>query len=285
MTDTCKSRKMTGRHKPLPEFASPPVVEVAVSVRFDAPVLDGPLIALRWGQVRDRFPLREEASPLTSTIETFGGPQEPRIEIQFSGISPTQRLLMLSRSKTKLLQIQKDLFGYSWRKLQPQHEYPRYEKIRNDFECELANFQTFLSAERLEHLSSVQCEITYVNLILPEENVWSNHSELGKVIPSAEPRLTEGFLPPPEQTRYVSQYVISGEDDIPQGRLYVSVEPTYHMPDKTPMYLMKLTFRGDPQGDGPDGIIKAMDLGHEWIVQGFATLTSSKMHRVWRRTN
>ena len=72
MTDTCESRKTTGGHKPLPEFEGPPVVEVAVSVQFDAPVLDGPLIALRWGQVRDRFPLREETSPLTPTIETFG---------------------------------------------------------------------------------------------------------------------------------------------------------------------------------------------------------------------
>ena len=285
MTDTCESRKTTGRHKPLPEFSRPPVVEVAVSVQFDAPVLDGPQIALRWGQVRDRFPLREEAAPLTPTIETFGGPQEPRIEIQFSGTSPTQRLLMLSDSKTKLLQIQKNLFGHSWRKLQPQHEYPRYEKIRNDFEYELADFQTFLSAEGLEDLSPIQCEVTYVNVILTEEDVWSSHSELGRVIPSAIPRLTEGFLPPPEQTRYASQYVIPSEGDVPQGRLYVSVEPTHHMPDKMPMYLMKLTFRGPPQGDGTDGIIKAMNLGHEWIVQGFATLTSSEMHLVWRRTN
>ena len=285
MTDTCESRKTTGGHKPLPEFEEPPVVEVAVSVQFDAPVLDGPLIALRWGQVRDRFPLREETSLLTPTIETFGVPQEPRIEIQFSGASPAQRLLMLSESKTKLLQIQKDLFGYSWRKLQPEHEYPRYEKIRNDFKCELADFQTFLSAEELGGLSPVQCEVTYVNVILTEEGVWSSHSELGRVIPSATPRLIEGFLPPPEQTRYASQYVIFDEEDVPQGRLYVSVEPTHHMTHKMPMYLMKLTFRGAPQGDGTDGIIKAMNLGHEWIVQGFATLTSSEMHRVWRRTN
>ncbi len=285
MTNTCESRKATGGCKPLPEFARPPVVEVAVSVQFDAPVLDGPLIALRWGQVRDRFPLREETAPLTPTIETFGEPQEPRIEIQFSGASPTRRLLMLSEFKTKLLQIQKDLFGYSWRKLQPQHEYPRYEQIRNDFESELVAFHTFLSAEGLNDLSPIQCEVTYVNVILSEEHVRIRHSDLGRVIPSATPRLTAGFLPPPEQTRYASQYVIPGEGNVPQGRLYVSVEPTHHMTDKTPMYLMKLTFRGAPQGDGTDGIIKAMDLGHEWIVQGFATLTSSEMHRVWRRTN
>ena len=236
MNDTCESRKTKGGNKSLPEFAKPPVVEVAVSVQFDAPILDGTLIALRWGQVRDRFPLREEAAPLTPTIETFGRPQEPRIEIQFSDTSPTQRLLMLSNSKTKLLQIQKDLFGYSWRKLQPQHEYPRYEKIRNDFEYELADFQTYLSAEGCGDLSPVQCEVTYVNVILPEEDVWSSHSELGRVIPSAASRLTEGFLPPPEQTRYVSQYVILSAGDGPQGRLYVSVEPMHHMPDKTPMY-------------------------------------------------
>ena len=70
----------------------------------------------------------------------------------------------------------------------------------------------------------------------------------------------------------------------PRGRLYVSADPSYLLADKTPMYLMKLTFRGAPQRSGAAEVIETMDLGHEWIVRGFATLTSSEMHKAWKRT-
>ena len=216
------------------------------------------------------------------SIETFEGPQEPRFEFQISNAPPTPRLLMFSESETEVLQIQEDRFGYSWRKLSPEHEYPRYVNIRENFERELAGFQSFLSEEGLETLSPVQCEVTYVNVILPD-GVWVSHSDLGKIIPSASPRLTEGFLPPPEQVRYASQYVIPG-NEAPLGRLYVSAEPGYLLDDGRPMYLMKLTVRGVPGGSGAAGIVETMDLGHEWIVRGFTTLTSGEMHRVWRRT-
>lgn len=232
--------------------------------------------------MRSRFPKYEQAPPLPSSIEMFEGPQEPRVEFQVSNAPPTPRLFMVTESETEVLQIQENRLGYSWRKLSPDHEYPRYASIRGKFEQELADFQAFLSEERLQPLTPEQCEVTYVNVILPE-GVWNGHSELGKVIPSASPRLSEGFLPPPEQTRYASQYVISGDTGVPCGRLYVSADPSYLMPDKTPMYLMKLTFRGTPQGPTTAGIVKAMDLGHEWIVRGFASLTSSEMHKAWRR--
>ena len=219
---------------------------------------------------------------MPSTIETFEGPQGPQIEFQISDAPPTPRLLMISESESEALQIQEDMFGYSWRKLTAEHEYPRYKAIRKGFGDELAKFQEFLSDLELRSLSPIQCEVTYVNVILPE-GVWNSHSDLGKIIPSATPRLTEGFLPLPEETSYTSQYVIPGENGTPRGRLYVSIEPGHLLPDKTPMYLMKLTARGAPQGDGTSGIIKTMDLGHEWIVQGFATLTSREMHSAWRR--
>ena len=190
---------------------------------------------------------------------------------------------MLSEPGTEVLQIQEDRFGYSWRKLSPDHEYPRYVKIRENVERELAEFQNFLSLEGLGALLPVQCEVTYVNVIL-SEGVWGSHSDLGKIIPSAAPRLTEGFLSPPEQTRYASQYLVPGDGDVPQGRLYVNAEPGYLLDGEVPMYLMKLTVRGAPQGVGTDGIMKTMDLAHEWIVRGFATLTSSEMHRAWGRT-
>ena len=268
----------------LPDFKKPPVVEVAVSVQFDEPAISGPLLMLRWSQVRNNFPKYEEAPPIPLDIETFDGPREPRFEFEISDAPPTPRFFMKSESESEILQIQENMFGYGWRKLATTDEYPRYKKIISGFKRELAAFQTFLSEENLEDISPVQCEVTYVNLILPED-VWISHSEFGKIIPSAAPRLTEGFLPPSEQSRYAAQYVMPRGDGSPPGRLYVSVEPGYIMGEKTPMYIMKLTARGAPQGRCCAGVIKTMDIGHEWIVRGFTTLTSREMHQAWERTN
>lgn len=266
----------------LPEFKNPPVVEVAVSVQFDGPVLDGPVLMLWWTKVRDRFPKYEQAAPLPSSVEKFNGPEGPKLDFRISDAPPTPRLLMISESDAEVLQIQEDRFGYSWRKLSAEAEYPRYAKIRKMFMDELASFEEFLNDEKFETLSPIQCEVTYVNVIL-DEGAKDIHAELGKIMPSASPRLTEGFLPSPEQTRYASQYVIPGADKDPLGRLYVSTEPSYLLNDKKPIYLMKLTFRGSPQRKTMSAIADSMDLGHEWIVRGFATLTAREMHRIWGR--
>lgn len=273
-------RKMLER--PLPEFENPPVVEVALSVQFSAPVLEGPLLMLRWGQVRDRFPQYEQVPPLPATSETFDGPKGMRFEFQLSNTPPTPRIFMVSESNAKVLQVQENMFGYSWRKLRPEHEYPRYSKIVEDFKLELVEFEKFLSDEGLSELSPSQCEVTYLNHIFPE-GVWDDHSNIDKVVPSTAPRLTEEFLPLPEQIRYASQYVIHDENHAPIGRLYVSVEPRHAMDGETPICVMSLTVRCKPQGPDINGIIKTMDIGHEWIVRGFATLTSTEMHDAWRR--
>jgi uncharacterized protein (TIGR04255 family) len=267
----------------LPKFEKPPVVEVAVSVQFSAPVLDGPLLMLRWTQVRDRFPRYEQVSPLPSSVETFSNPRGLRFEFQFSDAPPTPRLLMLNESETEVLQIQEDRLGYSWRRLSNDHEYPHYPSIRESFLRELIDFEGFLSSENLAPLNAVQCEVTYVNLI-PAGQVGEHHSDLGKILPSVEFRRTETFLPDPEQTTYASQFVIIGDSGEPIARLYVMADPSFAASDRSPIYILKLTVRGAPQGPGTVEIIKSMDLGHEWIVRAFATLTSGEMQKVWERT-
>ena len=268
--------------KPLPEFARPPIVEVAVSVRFDRPTINGPLIMLRWSQIRDRFPKYEEAPPAPLLEETLDRPRAPRFELRISDALPTSRLFMKSESETEILQIQEDMLGYSWRKLSPTDEYPHFARIITGFKKELSEFEEFLSEENIGSVAPVQCEVTYVNLILPGE-IWSDHSELGKIVPSAGERLSEGFLPPPEHSRYFTQYAILDDDGLPRGKLHVSIEPGRLMGEDSPMYLMTLTARGAPKDERRNSVISTMDIGHEWIVRGFTTLTSTEMHKEWGR--
>ena len=46
---------------------------------------------------------------------------------------------------------------------------------------------------------------------------------------------------------------------------------------------MKLTARGNPQGDGLEGALEFIDTGHEWIVRGFTSFVTKEMQALWGR--
>ena len=50
-----------------------------------------------------------------------------------------------------------------------------------------------------------------------------------------------------------------------------------------PVWLMNLSARGIPLGPGVGGAFDFFDLAREWIVRGFADLTTRAMHRSWKR--
>jgi len=275
------AKKLT---RPLPEYEKPPVVEVAVMVQFDAPTLGMPQIMRWWSQIKRQFPGFEQAPPIPPAIESFDVPKVPQPLVQFQLLDtpPVPRIFIKKATDTELIQIQQDRFGYSWRKLKPEDDYPRYMVIKGSFVRQLASFEKFLTNEHLEAMNPTLCEVTYVNHILGS-GVWHGHSELHKVIPSVTPKLSDNFLPLPEDMQFAARYIIGSNKARPLGRLYVSVEPRFLTADMTPIFLMRLTTRGAPQGSGQAGILKTLDLGHEWIVRGFTTLTSPEMHKVWRR--
>ena len=266
-----------------PEFERPPVVEVAISVQFDSPKLDGPQVMLRWSEVRSRFPKYQVAPPLPRSIERFDGPQAPELEIQFGSAPVTPQLLMMTDSGDEALQLQENRIGYTWRKLNREDVYPSYSEIREKFQDELKDFGVYLSENGLGEFSPIQCELSYVDAILPEEGIWSSHSELGKVIPSMAPRLNDEFLPPSEGIHYSTTYIIQDDERNPLGRLKVVVEPRYLAPQQVPIYLMTTTARGALKGKDTAAIFEALDVWHNWILKAFVDLTSPEIHRAWGR--
>ena len=267
-----------------PKFKRPPVVEVAISVQFDSPKLDGPQVMLRWSEVRDRFPKYQVAPPLPRSIERYDGPQTPEFEIQFGNTPVTPQLLMMTESSHEALQLQENRIGYTWRKLNREDVYPSYTDIREKFQEELNDFEAYLRRNGLSEFSPIQCELSYVDAILPEVGIWSSHSDLGKIIPSVEPRLNDGFLPKEEEIHYTIAYIIQDEGGHPQGRLRVVVEPRYLAPQQVPMFLMTTTARGAPRGENASAILDTLDIWHDWILRAFVDLTSPEIHQAWGRS-
>ena len=82
--------------------------------------------------------------------------------------------------------------------------------------------------------------------------------------------------------RLAVRYVIS-KDRGPIGRLHLRVEPVYRARDNMNVLRMTLTARGAPKSQTIRDTIDFLDMGREWIVRGFAEITTSDIHAEWGR--
>ncbi len=278
---------MTKMDAPRPDFRDPPVVEVALSVQFDSlGKLRTPQIGLLWKEFRDRFPVTEEHAPLDAVVERFGAPRVRKgvARIEMLESPPTPRCWFLNDAGTELIQVQHDRFVHNWRETGTEAEYPRYEHIRSTFEAELKRFDEFIAREQIGEFTPNQCEVTYVNHIAGGKG-WQIHGDLGNVITVFQRSFSDEFLDVPEDTGLRLRFLIPDDAGQPIGRLHVSLNSGYRSSDDQPLFILNLTARGAPRGGGIDGVLGFLDLGREWVVRGFASVTTPTMHREWGRRN
>jgi len=267
----------------LPDFSNPPVIEVALSVQFEPlSALRIPHFGLLWSEFRGEFPRTEEHPPLPAMIEQFGVRRAPKIGIRVEAVFPIPQCRLLNDKGTEIIQIQQDRFVHNWRKVGTGDEYPRYEFVKRRFEGELDTFRQFLAREGVGELVPNQCEVTYVNHIISGAG-WGRHAELGEILTVWTTRYSDNLLSEPEDVAFGVRYIIPGGDGSPLGRLLVSVNPTYRTEDDRPIYVLVLTARGRPISGGIEGALGFLDIGREWIVRGFTSLTSMRMHEIWGR--
>lgn len=274
------------RPRDLPDFKKPPVIEVALSVQFERLVaLSSLRMGLLWREFRSRFPREEQHPPLDSVQERFGVPKGPtgmNVRIEMTRVPPVPRSWFLNETGNRLLQIQPDRFGLNWRKANTDDAYPRFELLLDAFKSEWARFSTFVETEKIGELAPSQCEVTYVNHL--EAGLgWNNFNELDKVLTVWRDSFSDSFLPQAEDTRLALRFVIPAETGEPIGRLHVAVDPAFRASDSKPVLVMTLTARGVPVGEGLEGVLAFMNTGREWIVRGFASVTTPEMHSLWER--
>jgi len=261
---------------PLPEFANPPISEVALSVEFTAIDEWRPAHAgLYWAQIKSEYPLTEAQPPLASQIERFGErlPQVPAVIFDMADPNAI-RSWFLSDDRTKLIQVQRDRFVVNWRKMTGTEVYPRYEReMRPRFEREWRRFEKFLQEESLGSLRARQCEITYVNDI-PRGEGWNTPAESLSLFSPWWGDVSVGFLKTPELVNVAGSFRMPGE----AGRLHFATQNVIRNRDQLEAVQLRLTARGLPDSQDLDGVLAWMDLGREWIVRGFADITSPSAH-------
>jgi uncharacterized protein (TIGR04255 family) len=260
---------MTTAKKPLPAYDAPPLVEVVFGRQFDPLQLSVAHAGLLWERLdREAYPHVQEQPPLPPVIEAFDEQGAPEIYI---GDVLSPRLWFTSREHDSLIQLQRDRFLVNWRAGgQP---YPRYSALFPKFEAVWATFENFVQAELGLAPSMRQFELTYVNHI-PWAPSWP---DLGTALRATFPDLawrTGGrFLVAPEsgETRFAFRFPDNA------GRLHVRLREGRRM-DGARIFMLDFTARGFL----PDAVAW-FEMAHDWIVRGFADLTSTEMQeQTWQ---
>ncbi len=235
-------------------------------------------VGLLWqSSYRRHLPLVEEHPPLEPAVEEFDPPDPQNVTITFGNKPPAPRVWFLNEKKTELLQIQPDRFVHNWRKTGENDSYPRYETIRNQFGDEVRALAEFLDTERLDGLSINQCEVTYVNHVDLDE---PDFGRVEKLLANWQPLCDTAFLPIPEDLSLSWRFRLPNE----AGRLHVAAHPAWNSSGKR-FWAFRLMARGRPAGEGLEGALGFLDVGREWVVRGFADLTTGLMHDLWERTD
>jgi uncharacterized protein (TIGR04255 family) len=262
----------------LPKYEAPPAIELVCGIQFeDLKKLIAPYTGLLWEQFKSEFQNAKQQVPLGSRIEVFDNvAQTVPLPTDFPWLP---RIWFESADGTALIQLQRDRFIYNWKRVTPEDVYPHYENVIIKFRDYLSKFEKFLSEHSLGEIKPLQYELTYVNHI-PIGQAWHNLGDIGVVFPDLSWRKTEErFLRELEGLSLQLSFQLPEK----QGRLHASIRHGIRQPDQ-PILLFDLTCRGLRQDRSRSEMWTWFNLAHEWIVRGFADLTSSEVQKsIWRR--
>ncbi|MEJ7786392.1 MAG: TIGR04255 family protein [Solirubrobacteraceae bacterium] len=257
----------------LVSFDRPPVEEIAFAVQLVEPVLSIEDIVGAGACFSADFPVHQLQPPLP---RMFAPAAVPSFSISTIGVQ-VPRFWFVSSDGLKLIQLQEDRIAFNWRRLGTDAVYPRYAVLRQEFESVLAQVAQAVGFD-LGTLQSDLCELTYVN-----ELEHGADSSLDAALTTVSPLSDADFLPPPDEARWTGQWTITQATG-PAGRMTVAAQPAVRDRDQRPINLLSMacTLPGEVVGLGE--VLSRMDVAHEWIVKGFADLTTAEMHETWSRT-
>ena len=259
-----------------PDFVRPPVIEVGLAAQLDSGMLGLLAIAEFARLVRADFPVVVQKPPLRRLIEDFEAAAIQEITVEAVDVPPMPRLWFVSEDERWLVQVQEDRLAVNWRLRTEDDEYPRYKKLRERFEVLASTWQGLLGDEAL------RCdwvEVLYANIVAPVSRA-SERDTLDNVLDFLNAPSSD-FMPNPEDIHLTARFVIPDEANEPAGRLRVVAAPAIRRADGVPVQRLDLTARHRVADDGIDAVMRALDIGHDWIVGSFRDITSPAMHKRW----
>jgi len=270
---------MAGQTTKLPDFKKPPVVEVVCGLLV-RPIkeMKAPHLGDFWDRIRPEFARCEEQALLSPIVEATGA--EPSPTLQISDVPPLPRIWFISEDGNRLVQMQRDRFLFNWRRLKADDAYPHFGSVFGGFARFLEIFREFVAGIGGGALDALQYELTYVNHI-DAAVVGDAVSKLGRVFRDftwvTDP---DRWLPAPADSTWRTTFVLPGK----AGRLHTTVRLLLDDESKRRFLRFELTARGIGADRSPSKMNDWFEIAHEWIVRGFADLTTTGFqHEVWER--
>jgi len=257
------------------------VIETLLGVQF-APIesFSIPHFGLYWTRIRDSYPNQEVKPPLGPIVEEFGDRVQLGLQLGIElSDQPDVRCWFIDESSAQLIQVQRDRFIRNWRKVRDGDLYPRYANLKPRFRDDWEDFCSFLEDAGLRRPEITQCEVTYINHITSGRG-WEGFGRADKVLTVLSSDPGRVFLPEPEIVHLNLSFLMPDK----RGRLRVTLQPAIRRQDAKEVLQLTLTARGRPVSPRTEDVLEWLDIGHEWIVRGFADLTTRDMHNVWGRT-
>lgn len=273
---------MSNSSEGLPRFGKPPVIETVLGIHFRS--LDR-FTSVQQGLLWDRrfrrqFPRLEERPPVEELHERFGEERlaPPVIRWQVSERVPSPRLWAASENGQHVIQIQKNGFFANWLKTSDDETYRPYLERREAFSQQLNQVEEFFHEEEIGQLEPTSWTLTYINHI-DYKGLHELGPALARTLTVWTNQWSDDWLPQPDKVNL--DFTFPMPDDM--GRLNVSLVPVVLLSDKRQMLRLDLTARGQLKVKDVASALAGIDLGHDWVVRGFASLTRPEMHQKWER--
>lgn len=270
----------------LPQWESPPVDEVAISVQFND--IAG-LKVVHYGQLANRFEKlgltkHEDKGAIRAQFEVFGKRVVPA-QFQFQAVDvPLPRVWYMSEDKHSLVQVQPDRFVYNWRKVEGAGKYPRLNEVLPEFWDRCQVFQAFLADQGLPPLSLNQCELSYFNIIDVQDGE-TYHQAFARVFRFwnglSAGALSGGGSLEQEGGNLNLTYIVRAKDGTPLGRLHSSVQAAER--NNKRIIRFSLVFRGPWTRPVGQELVEYFAFGREAIVRLFDSMITERMHAQWGR--
>jgi len=185
----------------LPEYESPPVIEVVCGVMFaPIPAFTLPHLGRFWSRLPSEFTETAEVDPLAPAIEILG--DQPAPFMLDVSVLRVPRVWFINQAGDQVVQVQRDRFLCNWRRVAPEHAYPRFDWVKGRFEERLGAFQEFVQASFATSPAIRQYELTYINHI-PATEAWGTLGAIGDVLPDIAWRHSSLFCSQVERVGYM----------------------------------------------------------------------------------
>jgi uncharacterized protein (TIGR04255 family) len=251
-------------------FERPPLVEVVCGVQFQNIGLQTGHLGKFWQQVQDEYPTTQDAPPLPSVTESFGGMLD---SFSWTNLPDLRRVCLINETQGHLLQIQANRFHRNWRQV-ADDVYPRFGQISSEFIRNWTAFAKFVKAAKLPEPSVNQVELTYVNHVTSGP-LWDTDG-MAKLLPWLAPVNIAGRKPEAEILLHYDVKEVA-------GRLHVSIRPAQRQ-DGSKIVVIELTARGAIVSSDEALPERWLARAHAVVVGSFAQLTGPDAHTFWGRS-